>query len=225
MSKGRVWITRSQPGAQKSAQNFKRAGFDTVIAPLIEIVPPDQQPKPPSPDAVLLFTSGNGVRAFAGLTELRRWPVLTVGDATADIARSAGFDTVGSADGAWMDLVGLVKETVSDERPLVHVCGALWRGPLVETLVEAGYRACRSIVYQTVSVDTVPIADLSGLTHIAFHSPRAAEILCSFSPDVGHLNAISISTAADQALGDTNFKNRLIADRSNEAAMIAALFA
>ena len=223
MAKGRIWITRTRPGADKSAQAFEYAGFDTVIAPLLTITPPEYLPAPPEIGATLLMTSQNAVGALSNLTDNRHWPILTVGDATAGCARALGFESVNSASGNWTDLVKLVKQTIPAGTRLVHLCGDKWRGPIVETLNAAGYKANRTIIYAALPADQVPLNDLSDITHIAVHSPRAAKILSGFSPSVRHITAVSISPDTDKALGAMTFKDRIIASAPNEAAMLAAL--
>ncbi|MFJ6025262.1 uroporphyrinogen-III synthase [Brevundimonas sp. NPDC092305] len=102
----RVWVTRSEPGAGRTAARLKTLGFEPVVRPLIAITTLDQ----PAPDlssvAALAFTSVNGVAAFAALTPDRDLPVFTVGEVTASAARDAGFAEVRSADG---DLTALAR--------------------------------------------------------------------------------------------------------------------
>jgi len=55
----KIWITRTQPAADESAQVWRDAGFDPLVAPLLEIEPVLHDPLPA--DAVIIFTSKNGV--------------------------------------------------------------------------------------------------------------------------------------------------------------------
>ena len=219
----RIWITRTLPGASQSASAFEKRGFSTVIEPLIEIRPPALAPSMPTRDAVLLFTSSNAVRMFANLTDHRHWRVLTVGDATARAARKIGFSDVMSADGNWLNLASLTKREVPKGTKLFHLCGDRWRGPLVETLSDSGYRAVRSILYESPAVSDLPEIDLNALTHVAFHSPRAARIFSKLVGEAAHITSLSISPATDQALEGIRLKERLISETPNETGMLAAL--
>lgn len=223
MNRECVWITRTEPGASASARRFQNAGFKTVIAPLMTISPAGTEPTPPDADALLIITSQNGARHFAELTDRRHWPVLTVGDATANYVRRLGFDDVRSASGTWVDIVRLVKDHIPTKRPINHICGASWRGPLVETLNDGGYDARRIILYQTDPVAALPDIDLGRISHVALFSPKAARLLNTFSPDMSRISAVSISAATDQALGGLRLKARLIADYPAEIRMLAAL--
>ena len=88
-----------------------------AVAPLLAIRPIPQ----PAPDltgvAALAFTSANGVAAFAALTPDRSRPVFTVGDATAQAARAAGFARVESAGGDLDRLAALITAQGSGAGP------------------------------------------------------------------------------------------------------------
>ena len=125
----RVWITRAEPGAARTAARLRDMGFEPIVAPLLAI----EQLTPPVPDlatfAALAFTSVNGVAAFAALTPGRDLPVFAVGDATAQAALDAGFADVRSIAGgieAWRE-AGLPVVTrhrrddrCCDEGPQLH---------------------------------------------------------------------------------------------------------
>ena len=84
----RVWVTRAEPGASRTAARLGALGFEPVVAPLLTI-----RTLTPVIDlsgvAALAFTSVNGVTAFAALNADRDKPVFAVGDATAEAAREA----------------------------------------------------------------------------------------------------------------------------------------
>ena len=60
----------------------------------------------------MLFTSSNGVRAFAELSPRRDLPAFAVGDATAAAALAAGFTQFKSAGGDVRDLARLVASSL-----------------------------------------------------------------------------------------------------------------
>src|SRR5690606_3696589 len=99
----RVWVTRAEPGAARTADRLTALGFEPVVVPLLTLAPlPGALNAAPPPDAVavLALTSPNGVEAFAPLIpRFRDHPVFAVGDATAKAARAAGFADVRSASG------------------------------------------------------------------------------------------------------------------------------
>ena len=72
-----IWITRTLPAAHKSAQAFAHLGLAAAIAPLLLVSPPEVMPAMPPQEALLIFTSANGLSAFCQLTDDRHWPVVT----------------------------------------------------------------------------------------------------------------------------------------------------
>jgi len=70
-TKPTVWITRTAPAAFKSAAVWAEAGYAAAIAPVLELSEPQVMPEPPVRDGVIIFTSGNAVKAFAKHTLVR----------------------------------------------------------------------------------------------------------------------------------------------------------
>src|SRR5258708_3879003 len=92
-------ITRPLEDAKPLADLLQARSVDCVVEPLLEIVAkPDAEVDLDGVQA-LLFTSANGVRAFAAHSTRRDLKVLTVGDGSADAARAAGFTDVTAAAG------------------------------------------------------------------------------------------------------------------------------
>lgn len=89
-------LTRPPEPSRELADPLAARGFDSVIAPAIEIVPlPFTLPRPLEAYAALIFTSANAVRSFAGTTPFRAAPAVhAVGAQTADCARAFGFQNV-----------------------------------------------------------------------------------------------------------------------------------
>ncbi len=218
-----IWITRTLPAAHKSAQAFAQLGLATTIAPLLWVSPPETMPDMPPKDGLLVFTSGNGVSAFCGLTDDRHWPVITVGEQTAFEARKNGFKDVRSAAGSSEDVTALVRSSVSKTTPIFHCAGVHVRGSIAKDLTQEGYEARRGIFYRSAPIDTLPKIDLTQLDYVALYSPLAAQTLARFKPDLSTITVLSISGATNDALGDLRAQNRLIAKAPNEAAMLDLL--
>lgn len=212
------------PAAIRTAERVKALGFETIAAPLIGIKAADDAPKPPPEDAVLIFTSMHGVRAFSQAVTSRHWPVVTVGDATAEFARSEGFSNVISASGSSDDIPGIIIDRFKP-RHLVHGRGEVARGDFLGPLVKAGFASESRILYRQEAVTSLPIDDVQTISHVLFHSPMAARIFADFNPKCGRMTAISISAATDQALGNLEFAARRTALTPDERAMLAALSA
>jgi uroporphyrinogen-III synthase len=115
----RVWITRAEPGASRTAARLQDMGLKPIIAPLLVVEPLT----PVLPDlaifTALAFTSPNGVAAYASLTPRRDHAVFAVGDATAQAASAAGFPDVRSAQGDLTALARLIAASLSDAALLI----------------------------------------------------------------------------------------------------------
>lgn len=224
-----VWITRTLPSGYESVRAWEAAGFTAIAKPLLKITNASNPPKAPSPKNLLVFTSKNGVFAFQGYGFKPLNKVITVGDATANAARIAGFKNVISAQGKSDDVTALIRKTISPNMPIIHCAGRHLRGRIVEDLQAAGYAARRDLYYETTPVKSWPNLPYASLTHIAFYSPLAAQsfyhllkkdIADKASLDIHMLRFMSISLAVDAALEDLNPAQRFIAQAPNEMSML-----
>lgn len=216
----RVWITRAEPGAARTAREVVRLGHDPVIMPVLRL---ETRPAAPPPDdvAAVAFTSGNAVAAVtAGALSRRDLPVFAVGDATARAAREAGFGDVVSAGGDGSDLARLLAERGP-------------RGPVLWPRAEdvafdlaaalAGRAEVRPwIVYGAAPTPFVAPADFEV---VLVHSPRAARALADrLAPDLARRRtAAAISEAAAAPLTSLPFRAVAVAARPDEPSLMAAL--
>lgn len=191
-----------------------------MIQPLLAIRPLPQPEPDLAPFTALVFTSRNGVAAFAALTPRRDRPVFTVGDATAEAARAVGFADVRSADGAIGDLTQLLLAHLGpDDRLLAAVAarpvadlGALLAGRIpVESLA----------VYD--AVDTGAAAP-DALDAVLIHSPRAAEALAALRPaDAADWTVAVISAQAAAPLKVLGIADLRIAPHPSDGPMLETL--
>lgn len=96
---GRIWLTRSRPGAEADAAALAALGHDPLIDPVLEIVPVPAT-LDLAPVAAVAVTSAAAVRALAALTPRRDRPLFAVGAATAAAARAAGFEDIDAGEAA-----------------------------------------------------------------------------------------------------------------------------
>ncbi|WP_292068994.1 uroporphyrinogen-III synthase [Brevundimonas sp. UBA7534] len=198
----RVWITRAEPGAARTAARLLALGLEPLVRPLlaIEALAPDL----PDLDAfsALAFTSVNGVAAFGALTPRRDRPVFAVGDATAQAARAVGFDRVDSADG---DLAALGRRiAASATGPVLAAVAETPAGDLAAAVRQAGGAVAVQAVaiYRARSTGATPP---DAFDAVLIHSPRAGRALADAGgAALAHAAIAAISPAAAaplQALG------------------------
>ncbi|MGH7021584.1 MAG: uroporphyrinogen-III synthase [Brevundimonas sp.] len=223
----RVWITRAQPGAARTAARLTALGYEPVVVPLLTIRPlPDALDAAPdfATVAALAFTSPNGVEAFAALTpDLRSRPVFAVGDATAEAARDAGFPDTRSASGDIHALARLISASPIDG--LILAPGA--REPAGDISALLPDRQIQRLpVYAAEETDAVPPADFDA---VLLHSPRAARALAAALAAAPMPNAaenrlaVCISSAAATPLTALSFTEIRTADAPDETSMLTAL--
>ena len=212
-----VWITRTQPGADATADRVRALGFTPVIAPLLRV---ERTDAPASSGEDIAFTSANGPRHYNGSVAGTAW---CVGEATADAARAAGFTDIRVGGGDVASLAAMMATEL--RRPVLHWAGAHVRGDLSGVLSEAGHDARRVVAYRAVAVESPPLDRPVDI--VLFHSPRAAEVFASLDRPAVRAT-VSISPATDSVLAAAKLATlsphrRYIATGPNDAAMMTAL--
>lgn len=178
---GYILITRPEEDAKDFAEDVRQAGFQPLIAPMLNIA----ALKFDVPDLVdyqaLLFTSANAVRVFTDRCDDRNIPVYTVGTRTAQVAQKAGFETVYSAEGTGLDLVDLVTAELRGEGgKLLHVRGVHVAVDVDDLLNDEGFGVDTLVVYEARPADDIS-AEIRGFIKagdveaVTFFSKRTAE--------------------------------------------------
>lgn len=212
-------MTRTEPGASRTATRLAARGFEPLIAPVLAVRPIIQ----PAPDlsgiTALAFTSPNGVAVFADLTPERALPVFAVGDVTAERARQAGFRTVTSASGALSDLAWLI---ASEAVGRVLVPGAREPAGDLDALLNRAVETVILPVYEATETRAKAPADFEA---VLAHSPRAAKAVAKAlgrDGGAGRL-AVAISAAAAAPLAAAGFAEIRTAGEPTDAAVLLAL--
>lgn len=228
-------ITRPREESGRLAATLATRGIASVIEPMMEV----HYHAPAALDfagvQAILCTSTNGVRALARASGERGLPLLAVGDATASRARAEGFIAVESAGGDVADLVRLAERALRPEDGrLLHVAGNVVAGDLVGALHNRGFEIERSVLYEARPVGALsPMAvhalRVGAIDLALFFSPRTAAVfarlagIACIAECCGTITALSISPAADAALGCLPWRDRHIAGQPNQAGLLEIL--
>ncbi len=228
-------ITRPRSEAVALAAALAERRIDTLIEPMLDVAYYDM----PAPDLAgvqaLLYTSANGVRAFARISRERHLPVFAVGDATAARARAEGFLRVKSAGGNLGDLVRLTAERLrADAGRLLHVSGSTVAGDLAGELSRRGFAVERIALYDArpataLSAEAAAALRAGRIGFALFFSPRTAQVFvrliaeADLAAALRRVFAMSISAAADAALSPLPFRRRLIAERPDQGSLLDAM--
>ncbi len=232
-------LTRSKEDAAPTLEALESAGHSVAHEPLLTIVSgPDAGAEP---DIVLdgvqalLATSANSVRAIRRWDRAKALPLLAVGPRTAQTARDLGFARVDEAGGDVEKLAELAAEKLdAGLGPVLHVAGKVRAGDLKGLLEAQNFTVKRVVLYEAEAAkrfsDEARIALEAGhITGVLFYSPRTAEIFLELVRAAGldavlaGLTAYCLSANIADRLQGSNWKAIEIADRPDDAAMLALL--
>ncbi|MEZ5814354.1 MAG: uroporphyrinogen-III synthase [Alphaproteobacteria bacterium] len=228
MDKQTILITRPQDDAELFAKALAEHAITSLIQPMLDIryIPFD----PPDLDTFegLIFTSANGVKAFAARalpqTIKTDITVYTVGGNTAQAARDAGFNDVITAGGNAASLIEILPPA---DGKLLHLHGRhitpAFRPPRDLTIEEL-------IIYEakqrrTLSETTRAALQNNGLHAITFFSKRTAEAFihaaeaAGFDPSQTGIKALCISESVLNYVRKKNWQNAYSADTPDQNGM------
>jgi uroporphyrinogen-III synthase len=197
-------------------------GLEPVVAPVLEVRARTGVTVDLTGVDALAFTSAAGVAAFAGLCDERDLAVFTVGDATAEAARAAGFDGVRSAGGDAQALAELIASVAPRPRVL-NPTAAEPAADLCALLAARGVAVRALVVYETIDCEPPPPpADLDG---VLIHSAKAARAVARAlaGAERSSLTAYVISRAAAAPLSELGLRWIALAALPNEDALLALL--
>jgi uroporphyrinogen-III synthase len=158
----RLLVTRPEPDNQRTAAALRGLGHEVLLAPLLHIEAVADADLGFPPWSAVLLTSANGARAASRHPrhrELRALPALTVGQGSAEAARSAGFADVASADGDGRDLARLAAQRFAGSTvPLLYLAGEDRARDLAGELAAQGLSVRTVVVYRAAPAAAFPPA-------------------------------------------------------------------
>lgn len=227
-----ILITRTQPGAAKTAIGVEALGLNPVVSPALTLQT-DPEVELPEMDRYsgLIFTSANGVAFYAEREADRELPAWCVGPATAKAAREAGFGEVHESAGDAKQLAAFIASTIGPpEKPLLHIANAAAKGDLIKALKMRRYKVAFSPLYRAATAPSLS-AEASDLIAqgkpgiLLVHSAKGAAAFLQLAKDssLSHLLAVVISTPAASVLETAGLKDIIVAKRPNEPALMTSL--
>ena len=205
----RVLVLRPEPGASTTVERARALRLDAIAHPLFEVSPVAWQAPELSSFDGLLLTSANALRHGGdGLEALRGLKAYAVGEATAGLAREAGFDIAATGEAGVQRLLA----SIEPDLRLLHLCGAERQdaGEVRQTIVPI-------VAYRSIAVDAgkLPKADV-----VLVHSARAGERLAELAQDRPGMAVAAISRGAADAVGD-GWRAVEVADAPTDDALLA----
>jgi len=225
-------ITRPLEDAKPLAELLAGRGVECTVEPLLEIAPHPEAAIDLDGVQALLFTSANGVRAFAAKSSRRDLKVLTVGDGSATVAREVGFSDVTAAGGDVDALAALVIGKLDPKAgPLFHGAASVLAGDLQGKLEAAGFTLRRVVLYEaktatTLTHETRMNLALGGLDMVLLFSPRTARTFAELwraadAPSLGKTTALCLSAAVAREIADLGWQRIETAASPDQPAMLS----
>jgi len=220
-------LTRPLEQATAFAQRFRNSGLKTCISPLLEITFCADLPDI-TPYRSLIFTSTNGVRAFAPLARGCNLPSFTVGQMTADRALTAGLP----AQMLGLDVAELTTalQDKTPETPCLHLCGAITKGNLAANLTRSGIPTDAAIVYYQRPLPLSPAAQEllrgRGPIIVPLFSPRSAHHFgkeWTLISNIAPIYPVALSTAVAAELPSETLSGLELATEPTALAMETAV--
>jgi len=230
-----VLVTRPRADARTLVDELHAHGHTAVLAPMLTIRQRVHTPPDLTGVQAVLFTSANGVRAYATISDRRDLPAFAVGEATAEAARARGFSHVETAGGDAASLAASVRERLRPaDGGLYHAAGTVTRGALAETLTAAGFAVRREALYEAVPADALPADAREALTNgtlegVLFFSPRTADTFVSvvrnakLAAACRDVHAVCLSPAVAERARALDWASVRVAVRPDRGGLLAAL--
>lgn len=176
----RILLIRASEDALPMKRVLKAKGLEVSHYPLFK---PQFFPIPPlkNPQS-LIITSKNAIRALKESDTLKKIPLYTVGDKTAELAKEFGFSDVVSASGTSDHLIHMIlAREPRNQGILWHLSGEDVKGNIIESLKCAGFDAKRHIIYRIEDATDIPSSlctelESQAITHAIFCSPRTTSV-------------------------------------------------
>lgn len=200
----RLWLTRSQPGADRQAGELSAAGHDVLVAPVLRIEPTGERRPSDLPDMVI-FVSEQAVRHCGALDFCRRAQVFAVGARTREALAERGVDAVSPVQATSEGLLALPElERVGNTTVLI-VSGEGGRSLLQDALRGRGARVLTFRCYRRRRVTAFDL------------DPSSVDVLVAASGE-GLLAALDVWRAAGGGPSlAVLVPSRRVADEAREA--------
>jgi uroporphyrinogen-III synthase len=231
---GQIVITRPRDEATGIAAELTARGFDTLIEPMLEIVPVQAEIPALDSYSALAFTSANGVRAFAGRSDIRSMPAYAVGSRTAECLRIAGFADIRAASGDAEAMAALIGETLDAAARVLHVCGVAVSRDLETLLEPSGIPTDRLTLYDAIPAVgfSQPLVDAlyaCTISNVLFFSVRTAATFGTLLREHGladminSISALCLSRQIADEAGRSPWRRVMVAAQPKAQSLIALL--
>lgn len=230
-----ILITRASEHAVPTQKDVQALGCDTLMAPMMDILPITGIQPISATTAALIITSRNALAGIKTLANADTFPMFIVGKETAALFKAAGYTKIAATAEQSADLPRLIKASVAPNAgALVHITSEHAHTEFYDTLLDAGFGIDQRIVYSANAAKQFDAATLKALSDntlsgVLFYSARTAEIFNSLIAASGHggflkrLTAFCLSDAVATALDKPAWKSVIAAKSPTHQSMLDTL--
>ncbi len=204
---------------------LKVRGYAPIAAPVLGMHVTDMAIPPGDFDA-LVFTSANGVTAFAARDPRRDLDAYAVGPATALAARKAQFTRVIAGEGGAAELADIMRDRLSAGARVLHPSARDLAVDLAPLLAGAGITVTRVALYAMEPLAALPVDATEAVSRggaVLLQSVRSAEAFGALAGDLSALTAICQSDAIAAAARPLGFRAVFTSAAPSEAALLDCL--
>lgn len=234
MSARTLIVTRSQPGAARTAKEAMERGYRVVLSPMLAIQPVAFETQDLAGVQGVVVTSGHGVARLAEAAPGLRAPLHCVGETTAAAARAAGFAAVAGPGDAQGLIAQLLTTLNPSHGPLAVVRGRDVAVDAADALSRAGFATRHVVAYAAEPVSTITEEARAALASgedvgVLAHSARGAAAFLHALETAGdaHLSRVAIAAAISPAcaapLRRAEWRDVVVAATPTREAVFAAL--
>lgn len=235
-------ITRPKSDGKTLQAQLNALGIATTLAPTLDVVFEDLGDLNLEGVQAIVITSRNALKSLAHnslISDLASLPIYTVGEATAEFAKSLGLTRVIAGPGTAKALADdLIARLERNGGPIHHLRGANVAFDLKSALKPHGFQFFETIVYRAEPVSQLTEAgqsalrdsSVNGVILMSVRSARAFVGLVKhhgFTDNAQHLNYFCLSPAIHDYL-QTSFPNLpsrsiFVSDRPNTEELLALI--
>jgi uroporphyrinogen-III synthase len=224
----RLLLTRPTIDSESIARQLRDQSISAVIDPLLSFALLDIKDLSLSSYQAIIFTSTNGIRAFEKFPFERNIKVFTVGDKTAELAKTLSFQSVTSAGGDLIKLSNTIKDQLNpNDGPLLYICGKHQAGDLKQDMITHGFALDKLEIYDMVAATNLSEPTKNSLKnqeidYIPFYSVRSAHIFIELVKNaelqnaLSNISALCLSPAIEKVIKTHCWKNIMTAEKPNQ---------
>jgi len=188
-----ILLTRAQEDAERTAKRLAALGHESLIAPVLRIVPTGD-PMPAQSHDALIVTSAHAAEPLSAHPD-KAIPVFSVGERTTAALRAVGFSAIATAAGDAVSLSRLIRDSLRLPRTLLHVTARHHKEEPAASLGAAGFTILSWEAYEAEALPDLPEVAVEALRTgkigaVLHYSRRSADLFVRLAGKAGLQAAI-----------------------------------